>query len=218
MSGTVHPLSFSPKSHHTAQCLSLWEGDMARIADWGQNGWPMLLQSVISMFDQPDYRDLTDRLASRWMGREERPREASTLVMKRLLSEVKAASEKQQTNAHSRCSEKVSGFGGGGETDWGERLPSLHNKNCSVPASAWLNTHHQNTHQKQSELQPSLWFGRMIFFSLIPVLVFSGSQIFTAACSLSCLYLVGSCCRETYLSNTAPCLKKEPPDWRQGRF
>lgn len=130
--------------HHTAQCLSLWEGDMARIADWGQNGWPMLLQSVISMFDQPDYRDLTDRRASRWMGREWRPREASTLVMKRLLSEVKAASEKQQTNAHCRDGEKVSGGSGGdgggrGETDWEDRL-----KNRSIAGSALRNTQHQN--------------------------------------------------------------------------
>lgn len=33
--------------------------------------------------------------------------------MKRLLSEVKAASEKQQTNAHHRERTKVSGEGGG---------------------------------------------------------------------------------------------------------
>lgn len=84
------------------------------------------------MFDQPDYRDLTDRLASRWMGREWRPREASTLVMKRLQSEVKAASEKQQTNAHCRDGEKVSG---GGE----DRLASPQNKN-SIPVSALKDT------------------------------------------------------------------------------
>lgn len=56
-------------------------------------------------------------------GEEGRPREASTLVMKRLLSEVKAASEKQQTNARRGDGEKVSGGergvggGGGGGTD-----------------------------------------------------------------------------------------------------
>ena len=29
----------------------------AKLADWGQARWPVLLQSVISMFDQPGYGD-----------------------------------------------------------------------------------------------------------------------------------------------------------------
>lgn len=47
---------------HITQLSTLWGHVTARTADWGQSGWPELLQSVISMFDQPDYRDLTDRM------------------------------------------------------------------------------------------------------------------------------------------------------------
>lgn len=61
--------------------------------------------------------------------------------MKRLLSEVKAASEKQQTNARHRDGKKVSAGGGGGgrggETDCERRLAKDHltspqNKNSSA--------------------------------------------------------------------------------------
>lgn len=54
---------------HITQLSTLWGRVTARTADWGQSGWPELLQSVISMFDQPDYRDLTDRMVGG--GREE---------------------------------------------------------------------------------------------------------------------------------------------------
>lgn len=47
---------------HITQLSTLWGRVTARTADWGQSGWPELLQSVISMFDQPDYRDLTDHM------------------------------------------------------------------------------------------------------------------------------------------------------------
>lgn len=65
MSGTVHPLPFRRKSHTIRLGAYPYEEAMIRTAGWGQSGWPVLLQSVISMFDQPDYRDLTDRLAGR---------------------------------------------------------------------------------------------------------------------------------------------------------
>lgn len=85
------------------------------------------------------------------MGTAGGPREASTLVMKRLLSEVKAASEKQQTNARRRDGEKVSGGdaggGGGGGTDGEDRLTSPQNKSCSTPRT----TSHKNIQANNKE-------------------------------------------------------------------
>lgn len=47
---------------HITQLSTLWGHVTAGTADRGQSGWPELLQSVISVFDQPDYRDLTDHM------------------------------------------------------------------------------------------------------------------------------------------------------------
>lgn len=141
--------------------------------------------------------------------------------MKRLLSEVKAASEKQQTNARRRDGEKVSGGdgggGGGGGTDGEDRLTSRQNKSRSTPGAA----PHKNIHTGKQNRAASTGnrprhSDRLAFSPLCRVSASPDGQSFAAACSFNSACMLSATSQGAILSNTAPCLKNEPQGRRQG--